>query len=163
MFINIKWGHVTCPLLWCQCCFHCIPQKCSLRRDWLDLHLDVGITKYLVCCKTSTFFAIKSCMYKNFVCTSTFVKDLQYNGETDNTDNSSREILSKQWTFYQCFSELAHFLNEKILCFWSAGHLSWGHYLLYGFPKCREGEVPPHLFYHPHVTKLGSVAKAIAS
>ena len=22
-----------------------------------------------------------------------------------------------------------------------------------GFPKCRVGEVPPHLFYHPHVTK----------
>ena len=29
--------------------------------------------------------------------------------KTNNNDNSSREILSKQWPFYQRFSELAHF------------------------------------------------------
>ena len=33
-----------------------------------------------------------------------------------------------------------------------------------GFPMYREGVVPLHLFYHPHVTKLGNVvAKAMAS
>ena len=32
-----------------------------------------------------------------------------------------------------------------------------------GFTKCREGEVPPHSFYHPHVTKLETVVtKAMA-
>ena len=30
--------------------------------------------------------------------------------------------------------------------------------------KCREDEVPPHLFYQPHVTKYGTVVtKAMAS
>ena len=42
-----------------------------------------------------------------FICRSTFVQE--FNGETNNNNNSSRDILSKQWTFYQRFTELAHF------------------------------------------------------
>ena len=51
-----------------------------------------------------------------------FCRSIQYNGKTDNNDNSSGEILSEQCTFYQPFSELAHFWNEKLKCILSAGH-----------------------------------------
>ena len=93
-----------------------------------------------------------------------------YNGETDNNDNPSRKILSKQWTFYQCFSELAHFWNEKLLCILSVESSCEKDtgitvfIVVCAFPNCREGEVLRHLFYHPYVTKLGTVvAKAMVS
>ena len=34
-----------------------------------------------------------------------------HNSETNNNDHSSREIRSKQWSFYQCLSELAHMMR----------------------------------------------------
>ena len=63
-----------------------------------------------------------------------FCRSILYKGETDNNDNSTREIQCKQWTFYQRFSELAHFQNEKHLCNLSTGYL--------------KGKVLLHRFYH---------------
>ena len=88
-----------------------------------------------------------------------FHRSRLYNREMDNNDNSSREILSKIHIFrmrnYYAVGPLDSSCKKDtgitvlVVC---------------GFPKCREGEVPPYLFYQSHVTKYGTVVtKAMAS
>ena len=85
--------------------------------------------------------------------TSTFIE--LYNSETDNNDNSSTLILSKQWTFYQCFSELAHFSIRNYYVFSLLDNScekdigSTVFLVACGFQMCSEGEVPPQVVYHP--------------
>ena len=86
----------------------------ELKLYLIFLCTDVGnafsATKLQILVRDSCTWAhcIQESLYETyiieFICTSTFVE--VYNGEMDNNGNSSREILIKEWIFYQRFSEL---------------------------------------------------------
>ena len=77
---------------------------------------------------------------------------------SDNNDNSSREILSKQWTFYWRFSRLACFYNRIIMhlvrgAFVMKKTLTFPYFVWYIAFQNAEKTSSPHACFVTHLTK----------